>query len=167
MYLRSATIQKQRHFICTRKRNEKIRYFGEELGLGLAEIAWEEIEERDNTDIGIDITSDMVENAIDRANDIGHLNNSITSGQGNLAGIIGEDIVKDYIGGSIDNTYDYDVVKDDVLYDVKTKRCTSKPRDYYECSVAAFNTKQKCDKYIFVRVLYTNTQYTTAWIRGE
>ena len=35
--------------------------------------------------IEIDITTDMVENAIDRANDIGHLNNSITSGQGNLA----------------------------------------------------------------------------------
>ena len=66
--------------------------------------------------IEIDITNDMVENALDRANDIGHLNNSITSGQGNLAGIIGEDIVKDYIGGNINNTYDYDVVKDNVLY---------------------------------------------------
>jgi hypothetical protein len=117
--------------------------------------------------IEIDITNDMLENAYDRANDIGHLNNSITSGQGNLAGIIGEDIVKDYIGGKIDNTYDYDVVKEDILYDVKTKRCTSKPRDYYECSVAAFNTKQKCHKYIFVRVLYTNDEYSKAWILGE
>lgn len=117
--------------------------------------------------IEIDITEEMVNNAVERANDIGHLNNSITAGQGNLAAIIGEDIVKDYIGGKIDNTYDYDVVKDDILYDVKTKRCTSKPRDYYECSVAAFNTKQKCHKYIFVRVLYTNNEYTKAWILGE
>ena len=31
--------------------------------------------------IEIDITPDMVENTIDRANDIGHLNNSITSGR--------------------------------------------------------------------------------------
>ena len=31
--------------------------------------------------IEIDITNDMVENAYDRANDIGHLNNFITSGQ--------------------------------------------------------------------------------------
>jgi hypothetical protein len=48
--------------------------------------------------------------------------------------------------------------------DVKTKRCTSAPKDYYECSIAAHGTKQDCDEYIFVRVL-NNLQ--RAWILGR
>lgn len=38
-------------YLYKKKVDEKgVRHFGEELGLGLAEIAWEEIEEKDNTD---------------------------------------------------------------------------------------------------------------------
>ena len=48
-----------------------------------------------------------------------------------------------------------------VNIDVKTKQCTSAPKPHYECSVAAFNTRQKCQAYVFVRVCNKD-----AWILG-
>ena len=50
--------------------------------------------------------------------------------------------------------------------DVKTKRCTSKPKEYYECSVAKYNTRQDCDYYVFVRVLEKGGIYSKGWILG-
>ncbi len=65
----------------------------------------------------------------------------------------------------MENTYDYDLVSDcGKRIDVKTKRTNYKPRDYYDCSIAAYNTKQKCDSYVFVRVL---NDFSRAWILGE
>ena len=99
--------------------------------------------------IEIEITEDMKKRAWRKAREMGEINNSITKGDGNIAGFLGEEVANHIIKGDINNTYDYDIIKDDVTYDVKTKRCTSEPRPYYECSVAAFNTKQKCDYYAF------------------
>ena len=101
------------------------------------------------------------------AKEMGTLNNSITKGEGNIAGFIGEFLVRDYLDGIIAHTYDFDVVANHQSYDVKTKRCTSPPKPYYDCSIAAFNTKQKCDKYIFVRILCKDNRYVKAWILGE
>ena len=42
--------------------------------------------------------------------DFKELNNSITKGEGNLAGAVGEIIVKDAYGGIGENTYDYDTI---------------------------------------------------------
>ena len=103
--------------------------------------------------IEIEITQKMKERAWRKARQMGEINNSITKGDGNIAGFLGEEIANNLIKGDIKNTYDYDIIKDGVKYDVKTKRCTSEPKPYYECSVAAFNTKQKCDYYVFVRNL--------------
>ena len=51
--------------------------------------------------------------------------------------VFGEEVANQIICGTITNTYDYDIVDDcDIRYDVKTKRCTSEPKDKYECSVA-------------------------------
>ena len=47
---------------------------------------------------------------------------------------------------------------------MKTKRCNTKPKDYYDCSIAAHGTKQDCDSYIFVRI---TTNMDRAWILGE
>ena len=59
---------------------------------------------------------------------------------------------------------DYDLVLDDgTTVEVKTKKTTVKPKDYYECSVAKYNTKQKCDYYAFVRVLDTKEN---GWFLG-
>ena len=117
--------------------------------------------------IEVEVTQNILDRARTKAREMGKLNNSITRGDGNIAGFIGEEIVSDFIGGEIKNTYDYDIVLGDETYDVKTKRCTSPPKSYYDCSVAAFNTKQKCDTYVFVRVQYVNNKFGPAWILGK
>ncbi len=102
----------------------------------------------------VKITDDMLLRAKHKAEAMGELNNSITKGQGNLAGFVGEEIAQLVLGGTLVNTYDYDLVLDNgKTVDVKSKRTTAVPKSYYECSVAAFNVKQQCDYYAFVRVL--------------
>ena len=106
----------------------------------------------------------MINKAKTKANQMGKLNNSITKGQGNIAGFLGEEIVLNYLNENDNNSYDYDLVlKDGRKVDVKTKRTTVKPRTNYDCSVAAFNTKQKCDVYIFCRIL---NDMSRGWILG-
>jgi hypothetical protein len=97
-----------------------------------------------------------------------HLNDSITEGEGMLAGLVGEEIFRDQynlLRSEGEAIYHYDVL--DPLWlgkiDVKTKRCTSEPKPHYNCSVAASNTTQQCDYYAFVRVL---KDFTKAWILG-
>ena len=51
-------------------------------------------------------------------------------------------------------------------YAVKTKRFTSPPKSHYECSVAAYNIKQKCDRYAFVRIEWVNGKWGRAWVLG-
>jgi hypothetical protein len=114
--------------------------------------------------IEVQVSSDTLSKSEARAKEMGTLRNSITGGQGNLAGFVGEQVVADYYGFTIKNTYDYDLVTEcGKRVDVKTKRTTVKPKPYYECSIAAFNTKQKCDAYFFVRV---SDDMKTAWMLG-
>lgn len=105
----------------------------------------------------------QISTAQEKAKELGSLNNSIRNGEGNVYGFLGEIIVSEYINASVSNTYDYDIIKGEVRIDVKTKCCTSKPQENYFCSVAAFNTKQDCDVYIFVRIL---EDFSKAWILG-
>ena len=106
----------------------------------------------------------MINKAKAKANQMGTIKNSITKGQGNIAGFIGEEIVLNYLNEKDNNSYDYDLIlKDGRKIDVKTKRTTVKPRTNYDCSVAAFNTKQKCDVYIFCRIL---NDMSKGWILG-
>ena len=102
--------------------------------------------------------------ALKEAEEMGALRKSITNGEGNLAGFVGERVVADYLEVKKANTYEYDLVtKKEKTYDVKTKRCKFKPLPTYTVSVCALNTKQDCDAYIFVRV---DNDMTTAWILG-
>ena len=111
--------------------------------------------------IYVPITASMKRIATRNANRMGRIRNSITRGQGNSYGFLGEQITKLVLGGEIVNkgkkyNVDYDLVLDDgTTVEVKTKKTTVEPKDYYECSVAKYNTKQKCDYYAFVRVLDT------------
>ena len=112
----------------------------------------------------LEVLPEQVRKAEELAKDLGTLRNSITSGDGNLAGFLGEVVVADYIGAKHANTYDYDLVsKNGQTIDVKTKRTNYPPKDYYDCSVAAFNTKQKCDYYAFVRV---KNDLSRVWVLG-
>lgn len=107
----------------------------------------------------IDITDNMLIEAEALARSIGVLNNSITSGEGNLSGCLGEIAVRDFLnseyasGAIIAGDYDYDIItRKNQRIEVKTKRCKSFPRGNYECSVAGFNARQCCDFYFFTRV---------------
>jgi len=110
------------------------------------------------------ITEQMKEIARVKAEEMGKLYNSITRGDGNVAGFLGEAMVAKYTGAAMTNTYDYDLLYlDYIRIDVKTKRTDVVPKPFYECSVADFNTKQNCDWYVFTRV--TNT-LSKGWILG-
>lgn len=71
--------------------------------------------------IEVQITKDMLKRAKKRSEAMGIINNSITSGQGNIAGFLGEEVVNDLINGQIDDQYDYDIIKGDLKIGIKIK----------------------------------------------
>ena len=102
-------------------------------------------------------TAEIIENARMKAAEMGRLRNSIRRGAGNVDGFIGENAVKAFlhIPLSLDqNTYDYDLIWQGLLIDVKSKKTTVVPSREFECSVAAYNVRQRCTHYVFTRVLY-------------
>lgn len=114
--------------------------------------------------IEVQVSASVKEEARRRSEDMGKLRNSITGGDGNMAGFIGEALVATYLGDcQWNNTYDYDIVYGGIKIDVKTKRTNFRPRKDFECSVSAFNPNQKCDWYVFVRVM---GDFSRAWILG-
>ena len=113
----------------------------------------------------IEITLDMIDKARVKAKDMGRLNNSILQGRGSVAGFIGEQIALHCLGGTWENTYEYDIIlPDGSKVDVKTKQTSVTPLPEYDCSVANFNTKQECDMYAFVRV---KGDLTVGWYLGS
>jgi hypothetical protein len=114
--------------------------------------------------IELHFTQKAIEDATKLSEEMGHLNNSITSSEGNIAGFLGEFIARRIMGGKISHTYEYDIVlKNGKTVDVKTKRTSVPPRPDYECSVAELNTTQKCDYYAFTRISY---DYKMGWFLG-
>jgi len=106
----------------------------------------------------INITQDQVDRAESHyglLQDVS-LRGSITKGKGNIYGALGEVVVYDlynkYYECEFINNYDYDLIIDGDKIDVKTKRTTVRPSEEYNCSISAFNTTQKCDFYVFVRI---------------
>lgn len=114
--------------------------------------------------IEIAVSAAMLVEARDKSVEMGSLYNSITRGQGNLAGFLGEAIAQQVLGGTLANTYDYDLVLGEgTKVDIKTKLTSVKPLASYMCSVAKLNTKQQCDYYAFVRV---KNDYSVGWFLG-
>jgi hypothetical protein len=112
---------------------------------------------------GVKISPEYIELAKEMAEEQGRLDHSVTGGRGTTSGFIGEFIFRDYIDGTQHNTFDYDIIKNNLTYEVKTKRTNYKPRSFYECGLYAYNLKQKCDYYAFTRV---KNDYTVGWILG-
>ena len=112
-----------------------------------------------------EITKDQIERAQLRVDEMPRLNNSITGMRATLHGFVGEEVVADISGAEVVGDYEYDLIlpSTGVTFEVKTKRTTVAPRDYYEVSVAKFNTKQACDYYAFMRV---HNDLTRAWFCG-
>jgi hypothetical protein len=113
--------------------------------------------------IEVKVSDSLRERAIKKADDLGKLKNSITKGKGNVVGFIAELLIAKHLKIKVDNTYDYDLIKNGLKLDVKAKTCSSPPKPEYDCSVAAYNIKQACDYYVFVRV---HQNLETAWILG-
>lgn len=112
--------------------------------------------------ICLSIKPEWIEGAKIKSKELGILNRSFMKGEGNITGFIGEYMVADYLRAEFSNTHDYDLIRNGIKIDVKTKRCTSPPRPDYECSVSTYY-KQMCNFYIFCRVL---TDYSQGWILG-
>jgi len=79
--------------------------------------------------------------------------NSIRSGQGHYYAKIGEMMVAEYFKWKHIDTFDSDL---EAIFDtgkskveVKVKQRTVIPRAHFFASVAAYNTKQDCDHYLF------------------
>ena len=107
--------------------------------------------------IRLEFTQQMIESAKLKAASLGSINNSILRGGGNLAGYLGEEVLASYIGAEIVSNdrgmekYNHDLLMPDgVRIEVKTKRRTVIPKDYYDVSVADTSTHQRPDIYAFV-----------------
>ena len=102
----------------------------------------------------IEITHAMLIRARNRAAKLPKLKNSIRNQKGKLVGLLGEEIVKKFLGIPVKQdkaSYDYDLIDwGDQKIEVKTKERSVAPKPEYECSVALYNAKQDCDLYVFV-----------------
>ena len=116
--------------------------------------------------INLEISDSIKNRASQKAAEMGKLKNSITSGKGNFVGFLGEELVSEYLQARIENTKDYDIVLCGLRYDVKTKTTKKPPQLNYDCSIAAYNTVQKCDGYIFVRIEMEGEECKCGWILG-
>ena len=125
------------------------------------------------------ISHHILSQAKQKADELPLLKNSIRKGDGAVVAFIGEHIACIALDGVIKNTYDYDLIygisNDDNWVvnendssrrrvDVKTKERTVPPRPHYNCTVADFNTNQKCDEYAFVSV---HKNLRDAWYLGK
>ena len=66
--------------------------------------------------IEVKITPQMKKRAWAKARKMGKLRNSITKGQGNIAGCLGEEVANSLIKGDVSNTYNYDIVYKNIKY---------------------------------------------------
>ena len=103
-----------------------------------------------------------------RANELYEFNvlkGSVTKGEGNEIGALGEIIVLDYYGDKAEyvGDYDYDLIIKGKKVDVKTKKQNIRPAKHHSCNIFAYNTKQKCDWYCFV---FIHQSLNFGWIMG-
>lgn len=102
----------------------------------------------------VKICDEWIREAEERGKKLGVLKNSITSGLSNVYGMLGERVVAHVVKGKLIDSRDFDVLSPTgAKLEVKSKKCLHAPRHYFECSCALFNTHQRCDAYVFVRIL--------------
>ena len=97
--------------------------------------------------------SDMVKDADEWAAELGILNNSITAGDGNFAGRLGELALAKHLNVlRVQDDYWYDLIYKGQTVEVKTKRRTADPAMFYDVSVAKTSTHQQPDRYAFISI---------------
>lgn len=126
-----------------------------------------------NRPVQVNVTRAQRERAKRRADELGVLRNSITGGRSNFYGMLGEEVVRDYLGADrceLADTYQYDLLlppdRKIRKLEVKTKKTsqTRPPSPHFECSVCDHNPNQRADAYVFVRVSTRDPK--KAWICG-
>jgi hypothetical protein len=120
--------------------------------------------------VEVDITEEMIAAAKQRAEAMGAIKNSLTKGDGNLSGFIGEEMVlKLFPSFSAHSTKDFDLIYNDgsenLKIEVKTKRRTVEPKDFYTCHIAKTSTHQDPDVYFFCQVNMKTEPYR-GWVLG-
>jgi hypothetical protein len=117
--------------------------------------------------IQVVITDAMLREAERMAQEMGELRNSIMEGRRNVAGFLGELCFRAAFPKAIRaNTYDFDLLLNGKSIEVKTKERTVRPQPHYDCTVPAYNTRQKADFYVFVSLLRAKEHYTEGFLLG-
>ena len=98
----------------------------------------------------IKFNQEMIDQALQWANDLGGIKNSITKGAGNLAGRLGEIALANHLSADVQDHREYDIIHKGKRIEVKTKRRTVAPRALYEVSVAKTSKHQHPDVYAFI-----------------
>ena len=98
----------------------------------------------------------MIDQASQWANDLGGIKNSITSGDGNYAGRLGELALAKHLSVEVEDHKDYDLIYNDLRVEVKTKRRATKPKPNYTVNIASTSRHQKPDTYAFLSVEYSD-----------
>jgi hypothetical protein len=112
----------------------------------------------------IKITKEQIKRAEKRF-EFQNLNNSVTAGEGQITGALGEILLIDRCGDDVEDssTFQYDLVIKGQKVEVKTKRQTVYPEPHHYVNFFDFNPDQQCDWYCFVVVDYA---FENGWIVG-
>ena len=98
----------------------------------------------------------MIRTATEWAENLGGIYNSITKGDGNYAGRLGELALAKHLGVEVEDHKDYDLIYNDSKVEVKTKRRATKPKPNYTVNIASTSRHQKPDTYAFLSVEYSD-----------
>lgn len=85
------------------------------------------------------------------------LNNSITEGESQIYGALGEVMVMDFLRSlnkpvNYIGSYDYDLEINGKKIDVKTIKTDKEPTNDFNANISAFNTRQQTDFYLWCSV---------------
>ena len=123
----------------------------------------------------IPFNNSMIREATEWAENLGGIHNSITRGDGNFAGRLGELALERYIGdgAAVMDRKDYDIEHGGKKIEVKTKRRAVAPKENYLVNVAATSTHQVPDIYAFLSLEYDDrdsggnyTDLKEVWLCG-
>ena len=110
------------------------------------------------------ITDEIIQEAQSRHRELGCLQNSFMKGERQTAGLIGQILVREYLGAEDVSNFDYDLIRGGKTIDVKTKTCGVAPRVGFLCSVPIHCAEtKKCDYFAFIRV---SKDFKFGWLLG-
>ena len=102
----------------------------------------------------LEFSRKMIDQASQWADDLGGIKNSITRGDGNYAGRLGELALARHLGVDVEDSKDYDIIYEGKKIEVKTKRRAVEPKPDYTVNIAATSLHQKPDIYAFLSMEY-------------